>query len=244
MKKVRGESSSGVEVEAVGGDDRGAVAAGGDVPRPAETAKGFVREASVEILTVHMGLVHQVVARFLRRLPPNVLRDDLVAAGTIGLIDAVRKSPKATGPTFEWYARIRIRGAILDELRAQDWLSRRARTRVTQSAGRSEVVASQRAHVVGFDDLSPELVARLLADHESASPGDEVEERSVRQMLERGLEQLPERERRIVRMHYFQAVPFKLIARQLAVSEPRVSQLHGRAMQLLRTVLERDRFVA
>jgi DNA-directed RNA polymerase specialized sigma subunit len=45
-------------------------------------------------------------------------------------------------------------------------------------------------------------------------------------------------------MHYFQAVPFKLIAKHLAVSEPRISQLHGRAMQMLRTALERDRFVA
>ena len=202
------------------------------------------RHAQAEILALHMGLVYQVVARFLRRLPPNVLRDDLVAAGTIGLIDALKKSPKASGPTFEWYARIRIRGSILDELRSQDWLSRRARTRVTLEQGRADVTASRRAHVVGFDDLPPEMLSRLMADHDGPSPGDEADERSVRQMIERGIEQLPEREQHIVRMHYFQSIPFKVIAKHLAVSEPRISQLHGRAMQILRTTLDRERFVA
>jgi RNA polymerase sigma factor for flagellar operon FliA len=235
MKNVRGEKAPVSSKATQKAPHKGTVRSGG---------RGATGAVSAQALTAHMGLVHQVVARFLKRLPPNVLRDDLVAAGTIGLIDAVQKSPKATGPTFEWYARIRIRGAILDELRSQDWLSRRARTRVTQEQGRSEVAASQRAHVVGFDDLPPEMLSRLLADHDGARPGDEAEERSVRQMIERGIDQLPERERHIVRMHYFQAVPFKLIAKHLAVSEPRISQLHGRAMQMLRTALEKDRFVA
>ena len=91
-----------------------------------------------EELTSYMPLVHQVVARLLRKLPPNVLRDDLVGAGAFGLIDALRKSTDR-GPAFEWYARIRIRGAVVDELRTQDWLTRRARTRVAraQAAGES-----------------------------------------------------------------------------------------------------------
>jgi len=85
-----------------------------------------------EELTLYMPLVHQVVCRVLRKLPPNVLRDDLVAAGAFGLIDALRKSPER-GPAFDWYARIRIRGAVVDELRSQDWLTRRARTRATKA---------------------------------------------------------------------------------------------------------------
>src|ERR1700760_2403351 len=77
-----------------------------------------------------MPLVHHVVATMLPRLPPNVLRDDLVAAGTFGLLDALRRqSAGERGVEFTWYARVRIRGAILDELRTQDWLSRRARRR-------------------------------------------------------------------------------------------------------------------
>ena len=85
-----------------------------------------------EELDLYMPLVRQVVARVLRKLPPNVLREDLISAGTFGLIDALRKSVDR-GPAFEWYARVRIRGAVVDELRAQDWLTRRARSRITRA---------------------------------------------------------------------------------------------------------------
>jgi RNA polymerase sigma factor for flagellar operon FliA len=182
----------------------------------------------------YLPLVRQVVARFLRKLPPNVLRDDLIAAGTYGLIDSLRKNGAERGPTFEWYARIRIRGAILDELRTQDWLTRRARSKVTAAAvdGRSA-----RTAVVGFDDL-PESGRVSLTDHEALSPLAMVEQSMERAALERAVAQLPEREQSIVRLHYFKGVQFKSIALTLRVSEPRISQLHARAMQKLRTILE------
>src|SRR5262245_16717640 len=94
-------------------------------------SKAGVDAPTAEVIAEWMPLVHHVTGQFLKKLPPNVLRDDLVAAGTFGLIDALRKAG-ARKMAFDWYVRIRIRGAILDELRAQDWLSRRARTRVVQ----------------------------------------------------------------------------------------------------------------
>src|SRR5579862_3772358 len=110
----------------------------GDHPMKHCSSPSLVNTPSREELTLYMPLVHQVVARVLRKLPPNVLRDDLVAAGTFGLVDALRKSTER-GPAFDWYARIRIRGAVVDELRAQDWLTRRARTRVTRAQAQGEV---------------------------------------------------------------------------------------------------------
>lgn len=181
-----------------------------------------------EDISQYMPLVHQVVARILRRLPPNVLRDDLVAAGSYGLIDALRKSPDR-GPAFEWYARIRIRGAVVDELRSQDWLTRRARTRVTKA----QVDGKGGAAVVGFDDL-PEAQAQAFVDESAATPDAQVERRMERAALERAVALLPEREGRIVSWHYFEDVPFRVIAARLGVSEPRVSQLHSRAMGMLR----------
>ena len=90
--------------------------------------------AAAEV-TELMPLVHHAVGTMLKRLPPNVLRDDLVAAGTFGLLDALRRqAPAERGVEFGWYARVRIRGAILDELRSQDWLSRRARRRFARIA--------------------------------------------------------------------------------------------------------------
>jgi RNA polymerase sigma factor FliA len=185
-----------------------------------------------EELACYMPLVHQVVGRLLRKLPPNVLRDDLVAAGAFGLVDALRKSTDR-GPAFDWYARIRIRGAVVDELRAQDWLTRRARTRIAkaQAVGEAGSVA-----VVGFDDL-PEAQAQAFVDESLATPHEQVERRMDRVALERAVGQLPEREGNIVAWHYFDGAPFKVIAARLGVSEPRVSQLHARAMGRLRLTL-------
>lgn len=187
---------------------------------------------SREELTTYMPLVHQVVARLLRRLPPNVLRDDLVAAGTFGLVDALRKSGER-GPAFDWYARIRIRGAVVDELRAQDWLTRRARTRLAKAQASGENASMS---VVGFDDL-PEAQMMGFADGSIASPQDQVEHIMERAALQQAVAQLPEREANIVTWHYFEGVAFKDIAARLGVSEPRISQLHARAMTRLRTLM-------
>jgi RNA polymerase sigma factor for flagellar operon FliA len=91
-------------------------------------------EVTAQDVTDYLPLVHQMVARRLRRLPPNVLRDDLIAAGSYGLMQALRRNGQDRGPTFIWYARIRIDGAIVDELRSQDWLSRRARSRLARAS--------------------------------------------------------------------------------------------------------------
>jgi RNA polymerase sigma factor for flagellar operon FliA len=183
-----------------------------------------------------MPLVRQIVARFLRRLPPNVLRDDLISAGTYGLIDSLRKNGNDRGPTFEWYARVRIRGAILDELRAQDWLTRRARSRVTAQADDGRAPLSG---VVSIDDLS-EASRNALCDESTPSPLEAAEESAERAVLARAIDQLLHRERLIVTLHYFQGVQLKAIAAQLGVSEPRVSQLHSRAMAKLRATLSRQ----
>jgi len=184
----------------------------------------------------YMPLVHQAVARFLRKLPPNVLRDDLLAAGTYGLIDSLRKNGGDQGATFEWYARIRIRGAIVDELRTQDWLTRRARNQVTAAAG-EEGTAASRACVVGFDDLPGRVSSSGFADEDAQSPLDAVAEKMDHAALASAVAELPERERYIVRAHYFEGVQFKTIAQVLGVSEPRISQLHARAVGRLRNAL-------
>jgi len=199
------------------------------------TSTPLFRAPSSQEVTRHMPLVRQVVARFLRRLPANVLRDDLVAAGVFGLIDSLRKNAGDDGPTFESYARIRIRGAILDELRTQDWLPRRARWAASRNDGTSEETP---VSVVGIDDLAPsERMLNFIDDSEDDAP-TQIERGQERQRMDVAIEQLPARERTIVRMHYFQGARFKDIGQLLGVSEPRVSQLHTRAMSQLKRILE------
>lgn len=77
----------------------------------------------------NISLVEKVARRVAARLPPNVQLDDLKSAGFIGLLDAADKFSDEKGTPFRVYAEIRIRGAMMDELRAQDWVPRSVRDR-------------------------------------------------------------------------------------------------------------------
>ena len=127
------------------------------------------------------------------------------------------------GAAFEWYARTRIRGAIFDELRAQDWLSRRAR-----AAGGLE------ASFVSFEDVANDDESGLAG---SDDPCEAIESSSLRSALARALEQLPERERHVVVRYYFEGAKLKDIGAELGVSEPRISQILSRAIERLRAIL-------
>jgi RNA polymerase sigma factor FliA len=210
----------------------------GAKPPARESAEELAKaELSRALITKYSGLVRQIAGGFQRKLPRNVLRDDLIAAGMSGLWDAVRKHGHEQTENFDWYVRVRIRGAILDELRAQDWLPRRARAaaaEAAQAAGKRPCTPV----VLRFDDVSETEQARCLTAGESTNTEKTVEARLVKATLTRAMDQLPERERRIVSMHYFRGVKFKDLGEMLGVSEPRISQLHSRAMTRLKGILE------
>jgi RNA polymerase sigma factor for flagellar operon FliA len=183
----------------------------------------------------YLPLVNQIVAQIARRLPANVLRDDLFSAGVFGLVDSLRRNGGDSGETFEWYARTRIRGAVVDELRAQDWLTRRARAAATAAGEESE---ARTGALVSIDDVTSNDEWNYLASADD-DPATIAEARDNYRALASAMEKLPERERRIVGMHYFDGVKFKDIGAELGVSEPRVSQLHARALGLLREAIDR-----
>ena len=184
-----------------------------------------------ELLARYTPLVRQIAGGFQRKLPRSVLREDLIAAGMAGLWDAIRRHAGKSDESFEWYVRVRIRGAILDELRAQDWLPRRVRAAVSEDG------TSCAPSVVRFDDVSDWEQSRCLASSEAASDVA-VEAKFRHETLVRAVDQLPERERHIVAAHYFRGVRFKDLGAELGVSEPRISQLHSRAMARLKTMVD------
>jgi len=197
---------------------------------PAGRPKRSVHDPrTTQLLNEFTPLVHRIASGFQRRLPRNVLREDLVAAGMIGLWDAIRRHGEQPNEGFAWYVRVRVRGAILDELRAQDWLSRRVRKAVSASEGGTV------PRVVRFDDVSESEQSRCLGM--AADADDELELQANREALARAVEALPERERRIVSEHYYRQVKFTTLGAELGVSEPRVSQLHSRAMRRLRDLV-------
>lgn len=204
-----------------------AVAAPKRAPRP----RTAFELTATELLEVYTPLVRKIAGGFQKRLPRNVLRDDLIAAGMSGLWDAILRNADKPQDAFEWYARVRIRGAILDELRSQDWLPRRARAAANAATGNGPTA------VVRFDDVSEWEQQRCLATNEGNGESAAAA-KSEREMLGRLIDQLPERERHIVASHYFGGVKFKDLGAELGVSEPRISQLHSRAMQRLRDLMQ------
>ena len=184
-------------------------------------------------IAAHRPLVERIVRQLAQRLPANVQRDDLVSAGLFGLVDALRRNGGDQGEGFQWYARMRIRGAIFDELRSQDWLSRRARDRVS---GKHDESGAATATMVSLEEvIATEEAAHFATDEED--PLEVAESRSQQRVLAEAVEHLPERERQIVGRHYFEGVKLKDIGAELGVSEPRVSQLHARALGRLRALL-------
>jgi RNA polymerase sigma factor for flagellar operon FliA len=197
-------------------------------------ARGLDPRMSAELLQQYEPLVRKIAGGFQRKLPRNVLREDLIAAGMSGLWDAIRRHPDGPSESFEWYVRVRIRGAILDELRAQDWLPRRARAAAEAASGTDAYIPPPA--VVRFDDVSEWEQNRCLADASSSEAA--VAAKFAQETLAKAVDQLPERERHIVSQHYFRGVKFKDLGVELGVSEPRISQLHSRAIQRLKAIIK------
>jgi RNA polymerase sigma factor for flagellar operon FliA len=159
-------------------------------------------------------------------LPTAALgREDLEAAGAVGLIQAIDRYAPERGIPFEGYAMLRIRGAILDEVRRLDDLSRDARREAKDDRDRSSATVSL--------DLLRERGA--VADPGQPAEVDErTEHAGLRDDVERALATIPGRERSILASYYGKGLTLAMIGRQLGVSEARISQLHSRAIAQLR----------
>jgi RNA polymerase sigma factor for flagellar operon FliA len=242
----------------------------------ASSADGRLRE---RLILHYSPLVKHVAGRVSGGLPPNVDAGDCVSYGIFGLIDAIEKFDPDRGISFEPYAMRRIRGAILDELRALDWIPRsvRAKARAVERAYATLEARLRRtpseAELAEELDLSvPELhqvfgqlsVVNVLALDELLSVTDDrpgamslgetledagaedpvavFESQETRQLLAGAVADLPERERAVVTLYYFEGRTLADIGRALGVSESRVSQIHTKVMLALRQKLAEPQY--
>lgn len=216
-------------------------------------------------LVVHYAsLVKFVAGRLAAGLPKSVDTGDLVSAGVFGLMNAIDKFDPANGAKFETYAIPRIRGAILDGLRALDWVPRsvRSRSRSVQDAiaqlehqlGRTptdeEIAAEIKITVEELEKWLSDIAAgsvgpldHVAMDNTAAEadaqiqPGRAMEEGELRDAMRTEISKLPEREQAILILYYEDGLTLSEIGDALGVTESRVSQIHTKAVLQLRSRL-------
>lgn len=226
-----------------------------------ETKKTQTREKLIE---QYLPLVKLVAGRISIGLPQHVDKDDLVGNGFFGLMDAIERYDITRGVKFETYAVARIRGAMLDSLRAQDWVPATVRHKARQyeqavaelenSLGRSatdeEIAAAMKLSLPQLHNLLNTLNGCTLIPLEDyiktespsgalPSPTQYLEDEEVKNTLARAIDRLSEKERLVVTLYYYEGLTLKEISLILKLTEARISQLHTKAIFRLRGALSR-----
>ncbi len=228
-----------------------------------------------EQLIIHYApLVKYVAGRVGVGLPSNVEQADLVSYGVFGLIDAIEKFDLERAIKFETYAISRIRGAIIDELRAMDWIPRSVRSKAREVERTYAVLEGELrrtptepevaermgirlsdlhtifsqvsyVNVVALDELlgvggergDSVSLGETLVDAKAEDPVLAFEGEETKYLLARAIDQLPEREKIVVTLYYFESLTLAEIGKVLGVTESRICQMHTKAVVALRAKL-------
>ncbi len=234
--------------------------------RPADTSEEQLwktykttddKDIEKELIRRYLYLVKAVVNQVYPLLYGNVDREDLESYGIFGLIDAVRKFDLKKNVRFESYARIRIRGAIFDNIRTLSWFPRSFMDKVKKIEHLYQKKEEELGRPPTDEEMAKELditvekFRKVLAEIRGIGLVS-LEEReweakdykydpltismneSIKRVLKEVIESLPERERYIISLYYFEGLSFKEIAKILNLSESRISQLHTKTLLILR----------
>lgn len=258
------ETAAMVEREMLKGDDSNG--GSGEWARPPLTSE------QVRLLVHHLPLVESVARRIHSRVPSYIPLDDLASAGTIGLIDAAVKFEPEKGVSFNQYAQIRIRGAILDCLRSLDWGSKNLRQKsrmvreaiqtLTARLGRlpdePEIAAEAGLTLDAYQKLLHELHCLQVTSLHQVRGGEESEQEEINflparpeesplfaclrgeltERLATAINALPDREKTVITLYYYEEMSLREISLVLNVSEGRASQVHTKAVSRLKEALQ------
>lgn len=231
-------------------------------------------DAREELILYYAPMVKYVAGRVSSGLPPSVEFGDLVSYGVFGLLDAIDKYDPTRGIKFETYAIARIKGAIIDELRADDWVPRSMRfkareiekayieleTKLRRNPTDEEVakklgitlenyldilnrlsfislVALDELWNVGGDKPDQVSLADTVEDVKAKDPSQMFEVEEMKNIIASAINKLPERERIVVSLYYYEGLTMREIGEALSVTESRVCQLHTKAILRLRARL-------
>lgn len=234
-----------------------------------EYSKTKSADAREKIILEYAPLVKVVAGRLSIYLGYNVEYEDLVSYGIFGLIDAIDKFDRLKEVKFETYASLRIRGAILDQIRKMDWIPRTIRQKQKKIETVMREIEQETGHNASDEEIAEKLgisddeymdwqsqmkVTGLVSLNEYMeqgsdvaqdysrqttsrfeAPEEKVEKEELTKMLGEALRLLTEKEQKVITLYYYEELTLKEISSILEVSESRVSQLHTRALQKMKT---------
>lgn len=227
-----------------------------------------------KLLEDNLYLVKIIAYQVAVNLPPHIDVNDLIGAGTIGLIEAIDRFDTSKGVQFNTYASIRVRGAIMDELRSMDWMTRSMRDKsnqlekayieVERRTGRpAEIEEVAGVLDITTDDLYTILsqvsalsvmsledlgighhdegmdILECIKDPEGKDPMTIVKFNELKRKIAEAVETLPEKEKLIISLYYYEELTLKEIGKVLNITESRVCQLHSQTMHRLKGKLKR-----
>jgi len=230
--------------------------------------RSYQRNKTIELrnqLAEHyLPLVKIVAGRLAISLPPHVDREDLLSSGFFGLLDAIDRYDLQRKNKFETYAGVRIRGAMIDHLRSKDWIPVTMRQKIRKyeqtvyqletELGRSATdeemaealgISVEELHVMVGQLNSATVIPLeeyLRADTPEATdsnPAENAEYKELQETLAKAIDRLPEKERIVVSLYYYEELTLKEISMILHLSEARISQLHTKAVFRMRGYLAR-----
>lgn len=224
-------------------------------------------EIKNQLISHYLYIVGIVVKRLMPQYKDYSEKDELMSCGVLGLIDAVNKFDLSFGVKFQTYATVRIRGEIIDYMRKQDWAPSSLRKKISSIQKAYETLEAQynrrptdaeiakylgvkesviqkvmqKTHMfnlVYFESMLYEKENEEFVEPTKNDPYQNLENEVVSDMLKKLVDSLPEREKLVITLHYYEGLTMKSIAKILQISESRVSQIHSRILLEMRTVLE------
>lgn len=240
----------------------------------AKKTVGAAKPSREKLMEENIHLVKIIAYQVAVNLPPHIDVSDLISAGTIGLLEAIDRFDPGKGVQFNTYASIRIRGAIMDELRSMDWMTRSMRDKSNQlekayveiekKTGRPaeteevakfleistdelyEILSQVSAmSVLNLEDMGINHndegmdILECIKDPEGKDPMTIVKFNELKARIAEAVETLPEKEKLIISLYYYEELTLKEIGKVLDITESRVCQLHSQTMLRLKTKLRK-----
>ncbi len=218
-----------------------------------------------ELMTEYAPFVKRIAYHMITRLPSSIQLDDLVQTGMIGLFEALKGYDMSKGASFETYARIRIQGSMLDDVRRCDWTPRSVYKKSREISAVIQSIESEHGRDAKDGEVAEKLGISLEEYHsmvkdaagcqllsyedivavdgcrdeydssESHNPYDELQEEDFRSGLAERIKGLPDREKMVMSLYYDEEFNMREIGEVLGLTEGRVCQIHGQALLRLRS---------